>query len=106
MRSTARCGCRISGNGELMAKPPSTKDRKSFMGVSWLGQASRCLSVKYKGISTIVLASDPLLFALTAIASREFPCLPTDHDFTSSNNQIKDNAGPSEPHVYIGRIHF
>lgn len=63
MRSTARRGCRISGNGELMAKPPSTRHRLSLMGVSLLGQASGCLSVRCTGIDAVVLAGDPLLFA-------------------------------------------
>lgn len=40
MRSTALCGSRLSGKGELMAKPPSTRDRQSRMGVSQLGKAS------------------------------------------------------------------
>lgn len=61
MRSTALWGSRLSGNGELIAKPPSTRFRQSLMGVSWLGQASGCVSAQGQ---MLALLSNSLLFAL------------------------------------------
>jgi hypothetical protein len=57
MRSTVRWGTNISGNGELIAKPPSTRDRQSCVGMSWLGKASGCVSARCTGQGQLLLLS-------------------------------------------------